>query len=197
MTEVLLFHHVLGRTPGVLALAERFRAAGHVVHVPDLYDGHVFATIDEGFAYAQSRPDLDERADAVAAELPENLVYAGISYGAMHAQRLAQTRPGAAGALLLEGCVPLTGPWAFGPWPDGVPVQIHGMADDPYFSGEGDLDAAREIVALVGDGAELVLHPGAEHLFADDSLPSYDAVAAGELVGRALGFLDRIGLRER
>ena len=109
----------------------------------------------------------------------------------MAAQKLAQTRPGARGALLFYSCIPVTGDWAFGPWPDGVPVQIHGMDSDPIFAGEGDIDAAREIVATV-ENAELFLYPGDQHYFADSSLPSYDAEAAALLTRRVLDFLDRV-----
>ena len=108
----------------------------------------------------------------------------------MQAQRLAQTRPGAAGAVLLEACLPITGEWAFGPWPEGVPVQIHGMDADPIFAGEGDVDAARAIVAEVPD-AELHLYPGNVHLFEDRFLPSYDEQATQLLTERVLEFLDR------
>lgn len=194
MAEIVLFHHVAGLTPGIVALADAWRVAGHTVHTPDLYGGRVFDSLEAGIQFAQSSqaPDQDALADAAVADLPEGLVYAGISAGEMQAQRLAQTRPGAAGAILLEACIPLTGDWAFGPWPDGVPVQIHGMDADEFFAGEGDLDAAREIVAAV-PGAELFLYPGDGHLFEDRSLPSYDEGATRLLVQRTLAFLDRIG----
>lgn len=194
MAEIVLFHHVLGLTPGVIALADDWRAAGHTVHTPDLYGGRTFDTIKEGFAFAQGpdAPDQDALADATVSELPAGVVYAGISAGEMQAQRFAQTRPGARGAILLEACLPLTGDWSFGPWPDGVPVQIHGMDEDQFFAKEGDLDAAREIVATV-PGAELFLYPGDGHLFEDRSLPSYDAVAASLLTQRTLEFLGRLG----
>jgi dienelactone hydrolase len=121
------------------------------------------------------------------------VVYAGFSWGAAQAQRLAQTRPGTQGALLYEACIPLTGDWAFGPWPDGVPVQVHGMEQDPFFGLEGDLDAARELVATVGsDLAELFVYPGDQHLFTDSSLPSYDAMATELVVQRSLQLLDRV-----
>jgi dienelactone hydrolase len=192
MADVLLFHHILGRTPGVIALADDLRAAGHTVHVSDLYGGRTFTTIEDGAAFSKGL-DLAAPADAVAAELPAELVYAGISSGVMHAQRLAQTRAGAVGAVLLEGCLPLSGaPWALGPWPDGVPVQIHGMAADPIFADEGDLAAARVIVATVGPSAELFLYPGDGHLFADRSLPGYDAAAAELLTARVVEFLGRL-----
>jgi dienelactone hydrolase len=129
----------------------------------------------------------------VVAELPEALVYAGFSWGVMQAQRLAQRRAGAKGALLYESCVPITGEWAFGPWPEGVPVQIHGMDEDEFFAKEGDIDAAREIVATVGPGlAELFVYPGDAHLFADRTLASYDADAAALLIERTLAFLGRV-----
>ncbi len=190
MAEIVIFHHILGLTPGIEALADDLRAAGHTVHTPDLYGGRRFDSIEAGAAFAggPDKPDLAALADQAVAELPADLVYLGISSGVMHAQRLAQTRPGAAGAILLEACVPITGDWAFGPWPDGVPVQIHGMDADEFFAGEGDVDAARAIVEAV-PGAELFLYPGDRHLFEDSSLPSYDAAATALLMMRVRAFL--------
>jgi dienelactone hydrolase len=107
----------------------------------------------------------------------------------MPAQRLAQTRPGAVGALLCEAFLP---PTEFGDgWPDGVPVQIHGMDGDPFFAGEGDIDAARAFVASTDD-AELFVYPGDRHLFSDRSLSSHDADAAGLLTDRAIAFLSSL-----
>jgi dienelactone hydrolase len=193
MADVLLFHHIQGLTPGVVALADELRAAGHTVHTPDLYGGRTFDTIEAGAGYSQGEdaPDLDKLADEAVADLPEALVYAGISSGVMQAQRLAQKRSGAAGAILMEACLPISGEWAIGPWPAGVPVQIHGMDADEFFAGEGDVAAAREIVDQV-DGAELFLYPGDKHLFEDSSLSSYDADAAALLQKRVLEFLARV-----
>ncbi len=193
MAEVLLFHHAQGLTPGVLAFAEELRAAGHTVHAPDLLDGRLFDTLEAGLAYAREVgfDEVRARGARAAEDLPAELVYAGFSLGEMAAQELAQTRPGARGALLFYSCIPITGEWAFGPWPDGVPVQIHGMDADPIFVGEGDVDAAREIVDTVPD-AELFLYPGDQHYFADSSLPSYDADATALLTRRVLDFLARV-----
>ena len=190
MAEVLLFHHAQGLTPGVLAFADELRAAGHTVHTPDLFDGQTFGSIDAGMAHIKSVgfEALGARGVALADDYPNELVYAGFSFGVMIAQQLAQTRPGARGALLFYSAVPISGEWAFGPWPDGVPVQIHGADADPYFVGEGDIDAAREIVEKVDD-AELFLYPGDQHYFADSSLPSYDAAATALLTQRVLDFL--------
>jgi dienelactone hydrolase len=196
MAEVVLFHHVQGVTDGVRAFADQLRSGGHLVHTPDLFDGERPATIDDGIALAQRIGDdtIGERADQAVAGLPDGLVYAGFSLGVVSAQRLAQTRPGARGALLYESCLPITGEWAIGPWPAGVPVQIHGMDKDPFFALEGDIDAASELVETVGpELAELFVYPGDRHLFTDSSLPSYDADAAALVIRRSREFLDRVG----
>ncbi|TMM33004.1 MAG: dienelactone hydrolase [Actinobacteria bacterium] len=188
MAEVLLFHHALGQTSGFLAFADELRRAGHTVHTPDLYDGRTFQTLNDGIAYAEEIGfgNVIERGVRVADDLPDELVYAGFSLGVLPAQKLAQTRPGARGALLFYSCVPVS---EFGSsWPADVPVQIHGMDADPIFMDEGDVDAAREIVASAPQ-AELFLYPGDQHYFADSSLPSYDPEAAALLGKRVLDFL--------
>lgn len=193
MAEVLLFHHVQGLTPGVVAFADELRAAGHTVHTPDLLDGRTFPTIDEGLAYVGQVGfgQVNDRGLRAAELLPSALVYAGFSLGVPPAQQLAQTRPGARGAVLCHSCMPVA---EFGTiWPDGVPVQVHGMDADPFFADEGDLDAARALVAETPD-AELFLYPGEQHLFADSSLPSYDPSATALLTQRVLSLL--AGLRD-
>jgi dienelactone hydrolase len=188
MAEVLLFHHAQGQTEGFHAFADELRRGGHTVHTPDLFDGRTFASIEEGMAYAEEIgfPDeILERGAQAANGLTDELVYAGFSLGVLPAQKLAQTRAGARGALLFYSCVPTA---FFGPWPAGVPVQIHGMDADPIFVGEGDIDAARELVASAAE-AELYLYPGDQHYFADSSLPSYDPEATALLTQRVLEFL--------
>ncbi len=192
MTDVLLFHHALGQTRGFHAFADSLRRAGHTVHTPDLYDGRTFETIEAGVDHARSigfQTVLD-RGVAAADDLPPALVYAGFSLGVMPAQKLAETRPGALGALLFDACLPVTEFAAA--WPRGVPVEIHAMEHDPSFALEGDIEAARDLVASTRD-AELYLYDGDRHLFADESLPWYDAAAAALLRERVLAFLDRVG----
>lgn len=188
MAEVLLFHHAQGLTPGVLRFAEELRQGGHTVHTPDLYDGRTFDQLDDGLAYAQEIGfgDVLERGVRTADDLPDELVYAGFSLGGMPAQKLAQTRPGARGALLLHSFVP-TSEFGSG-WPTDVPLQIHAMDADPFFVGEGDIDAAREVVDST-ERAEMFLYPGDQHLFADASLASYDEDASRLLTERVLDFL--------
>jgi dienelactone hydrolase len=186
MAEILLFHHAQGQTEGFGSFADELR---HTVHTPDLFDGRTFPSIDAGMAYAEELgfPDgIIDRGESAANELPNELVYAGFSLGVLPAQKLAQTRGGARGALLFYSCVPAA---AFGTsWPADVPLQVHGMDADPIFVGEGDVDAAREIVDST-ERAELFLYPGDQHYFADPSLPSYDAEATALLTTRVLDFL--------
>ncbi|MDQ3411256.1 MAG: dienelactone hydrolase family protein [Chloroflexota bacterium] len=191
MAEVVLFHHAQGLTPGVVAFAGELRRAGHTVHTPDVYDGRTFTTLEEGVAHAEEIGfgEVIERGLRAVEGLPAGLVYAGFSLGVLPAQRLAQTRAGARGALLCHSCVPVS---EFGvAWPGGVPVQVHAMDADPIFVDDGDIDAARALVDEA-TGADLFLYPGDQHLFADSSLPSYDADAAELLTERVLSFLDGV-----
>jgi dienelactone hydrolase len=192
MAEILLFHHVMGLTPGMTAFADQLRSAGHIVHTPDLFDAHTFTTLEEGIGYARTIgfDTIIDGGVTVAETLGPELVYAGFSMGVMPAQKLAQTREGARGALFFESCLPVT---EFGDqWPDGVPVQIHGMDADPEFADGGDLDAAQALVDST-DRAELFLYPGDVHIFADSSLPSYDRTATMLMTDRVLAFLSGLG----
>ncbi len=188
MAELLLYHHVQGLTAGVQSFAEELRQAGHTVHTPDLFDRRTFDTIDEGMAFAREAgfDALVGRGLAAAETIPAEAVYAGFSFGVMVAQQLAQTRPGAGGALLMSGCLPFS---EFGEaWPQGVPAQVHGKDADPFFT--EDLEAAHALVDST-DQTELFLYPGGEHLFADSSLAEYDDSAAALLTERVLAFLER------
>ncbi len=191
MTEVVLFHHAQGLTSGVRTFADDLRRVGHTVHTPDLFDGRTFDTVEAGVKHAGEIgfDEIMKRGVRAVDELPAGLVYAGFSLGVMPAQKLAQTRAGARGALLFHACLPVSEFGSF--WPEGVPVQVHGMDADPFFAEEGDLDAARALVAGAGD-ADLFLYPGDQHLFADNSLASYDADAATLLNQRVLAFLDDV-----
>jgi dienelactone hydrolase len=184
MADIVVFHHAQGLTDGVLQFAEDLRSAGHVVKVPDLYNGATFGTVTEGVAFAESvgiDAILSRAAEAVD-RLPEQLVYAGFSLGAVAAQEFAQTRPNAQGALLYHGGSPTSR--FLRPWPDGVPLQIHVMDADEWM----ELDVAKSLTDEVA-GAELFVYSGSKHLFADSSLDDYDEGAAQLLLERTLTFL--------
>lgn len=204
MANVLLFHSELGLTPGTDAFADLLRDAGHIVTAPDLYDGQVFRTLEDGLGYASEvgLEVIEALGVRIAEQLPEDLVYIGFSLGVLPAQRLAQTRPGARGAVLVSACVP-PGAYAF-TWPAGVPLQIHAMAEDQVFVEEGDLDAARNLIESIaaepggtwGGGAtpdeasvKLMLYPGNTHFFVDISSPDYDEDYAPAVTGSVLELL--------
>lgn len=190
MTDLILFHHIQGLTKGVEEFVEKLRAAGHRVTVPDLFQGATFPTMEEGFAHAQKLglETMEAAAMAVAEELPEQLVYAGFSMGAMSAHKLAQTRPGAIGALLYHhGDVPID---TFGDsWPKGVDLQIHISEQDEFFEPETAQDFVDKANAQAD--AELFIYPGSNHLFVDSSLPSYDPESAEIVLQRTLEFLEQ------
>lgn len=186
MTTMVLFHSAQGLRPGVHAFADQLRAAGHTVHTPDYFDGNVFDDLADGVAYRDQLgiPEVARRGQAAVENLPNDVVYAGFSLGSGPAQLLAQTRPGALGALLFHGCLPSA---AFGtPWPDSVPLAVHTMADDPWV----DLDVARGLVGEAKEG-ELFTYPGSGHLFLDPDLPDYDKAAADLVLERVLAFIGR------
>lgn len=188
MAEVLLFHHALGQTAGFLRFAEELRVAGHTVHAPDLYGGRTFDDLDEGVAFAEEVgfDTIVSRGTEVAGRLPDPLVYAGFSLGALPAQALTQTRPGAVGALLFHGGVPTSE--FTQPWPAGVPLQLHTTEGDAWT----ELDVLRSLAEQI-NSAELFVYPGSAHLFADSSLDEYDESSARLLTERALDLLARMG----
>ncbi len=191
MNEIILYHHGQGLTDGVLEFAETLRSAGHTVHTPDFYDGHVFATLDEGVAYRDEIgiPELANRAVAAAQTLPADLVYAGFSLGTGPAQLLAQTRPGARGALLMSGCLP---PAVFEtPWPTDVPVAVHTTENDPWV----DLDVANGLVSEAHGTLER--YPGSAHLFADPASSDYDPSLASRLEATVLEWLRALDQSKR
>lgn len=196
MAEVVLFHHAQGLTDGLIALADELRDYGHIVHTPDLYGGRTFKTLDEGVAHAKEIGfgEVTERGVRAVEGLPAQLVYMGISLGVVPAQRLAQTRDGAQGALLVSACLPSS---EFGStWPTTVPLQIHGKEADPEFANEWDLPAARALVDEAAK-AELFLYPGEQHLFVDGSLDAFDADAAALFKQRVSQFLVQEALADK
>lgn len=189
MAEVILYHHAQGLTSGIVAFADQLHRAGHLVHTPDLFGGRTFNDLEQGMRFVEELgfDEVSTRGERAADRLPPELIYAGFSLGVLPAQKLAQTRPGALGALLFCSCVPVS---EFGSaWPKRVSVQIHAMESDPFFCDEGDIDAARDLIEEA-EQADLFLYPGNQHIFVDSSLPSYDETASALLMQRVLDFLD-------
>lgn len=190
MAEIVCFHHAQGLTPGVQELADRFREAGHRVHLPDLYEGRVFADLGSGVEHAEAIgfAELVDRG-VRAAEPVTAPVVVGLSMGVLPAMRVAMTRTDVRAAALLHACVPPD--QLGGTWPARLPTQVHGMDEDPEFAAAGDLAAARAL-AEASDLVRVFTYPGDAHLFTDPSLPVYDDLAAGQVVDRILTLLDSL-----
>lgn len=200
MAEVVLFHSVLGLRPGVIAAAERLRAAGHRVHTPDFFDGEVFDSIEDGLRKEEALGyvEIARRARESVAGLPEGLVYAGFSMGIVYAEVLAAEGPGALGAVLMHGAAPvedLKEYFGVERWPEGVPVQVHYATRDPWVEAEAEVVPLGDAVRAAGADFEAYTYPGSAHLFADPDLPEYDRASSEEMWERVLAILDRIDAR--
>jgi dienelactone hydrolase len=193
MAHVVLMHSVLGIRPGVTDAADRLRAAGHEVLVPDLFEGRVFDSYDPALAYAEEELGhavLHRRAQEAVAGLPDGFVSIGFSLGSMIATRLAAVRP-VSGVVMLGGAVPIS--WFDASWPEGVPAQTHQTVGDPWREDDA-LEQARADVAAGGAELEVFDYPGTGHLFSDPSLPDeYDAGASELMWSRILPFVGALG----
>ena len=182
MAEVVVFHHALGVTDAVQHFATVLREGGHTVHVPDLFDGRTFTDIEEGVAYSEELGGpmaMVEKGRTAVEALPADVFYAGFSLGVLPAQSLAQTRPGARGAVLCYAALPL-GQWGDNwpeKWPEGVALQLH------ILDGDEDFEIAQGLASTV-PGADLYVYPGREHYFAE-----HDVDARELLTQRVLTFL--------
>ena len=175
MAEIVLFHTALGLRPGVTAAADRLRAAGRTVRAPDYYDGQVFDDLDDGLRKRDELgyAEIARRAKKAVDDLPAGLVFAGFSLGAVPAELLAAARPGARGAVHMHAAIPVEEMGRFGVerWPEGVPVQVHYAAEDPWVEAE-EVAALGGAVKGAGAAFEACAYPGSGHLFADPDRPS-------------------------
>lgn len=188
--NIVLFHSAYGLRPAVHAAADRLRAAGHVVHVPDLYEGRTTETVEAGMAVKDEigRDELLMRAVTVSGPLShQGLVYAGFSLGGSIAQNLALADGNARGLLLLHGTSDIADDAA-----TGIPVQLHVAEPDPFESDDW-LNAWYLRMRKAGADVEIHRYRGAGHLYTDPDLDDYDADAAERTWAIALDFLADIG----
>ncbi|MHC0432094.1 dienelactone hydrolase family protein [Streptomyces sp. O3] len=188
--NIMLFHSAYGLRPGVHAAAERLRAAGHEVRVPDLYDGRTAETVEEGMRIKDEIGSDELLKRAVLASAPHSdagLVYAGFSLGGSLAQNLALGDEKARGLLLLHGTSDIAEDAAV----DELPVQLH-IADPDPFEPDDWLNAWYLRMRRAGADVEVYRYRGAGHLYTDPELPDHDAEAADETWRLALGFLDSL-----
>jgi len=186
-STIVLFHSAYGLRPAVHAAADRLRAAGHEVLVPDLYDGRTAETVEEGMAVQDgiSTDELLKRAVAAVAPVADRgLVYAGFSLGGSIAQTLALADEKARGLLLLHGTSDIAEDAAT----DGLPVQLH-VADPDPFETHDWLSAWYLRMRRAGADVEVYRYPGAGHLYTDPELADHDPEATAATWPVALAFL--------
>jgi dienelactone hydrolase len=188
MATVILFHSVYGLRSLELDAVERLQAAGHKAFAPDLYDGWVASSIDEGFELKDEIgwPTICERAEWAMAGLPPSTVLAGFSMGAAVAASLWPKRPQTAGVLFLHSIAQISESPR-----KGLPVQVH-LADPDRFEPAEDVAAWRSAAARSQIAVDVFTYPGAGHLYTDASLPDYDAKAADLTWSRVIRFLDAL-----
>jgi dienelactone hydrolase len=191
MSQIALFHSVLGVRPGVVDAAEKLRSEGHEVEVVDQYGGLVFddyqkaSTFAEGIGY----PVLMERAVSAVAHLADGFIAAGFSNGGGMSEYVA-TRRHVAGVLMLSGVLSLE-MLGVSAWPSGVTAQIHYTLDDPFRRQES-IDTVADAIRSAGAPVEIFDYPGEGHLFTDASLPlEYDAASSELLWQRVFAFCAR------
>ncbi|QYH36703.1 dienelactone hydrolase family protein [Salinibacterium sp. M195] len=188
MTNIALFHSVLGARPGFHDAAERLRAEGHEVTAVDQYDGRTFDSYDEASAFAEDigYPALMAIAAQAVGHLPDGFITAGFSNGGGMAEYVA-TQRNVAGVLMFSGALDLS-MLGVAAWPAGVPAQIHYALDDPFRS-QAEIDAVTQLVRAAGASVDVFDYPGAGHLFTDSSLPAeFDAESTELLWSRVLPF---------
>lgn len=190
MTNIALFHSVLGVRPGISDAADRLRSDGHVVVVVDQYEGRAFDDYAEasGFAESIGFPRLMEIAEEAVARVPDGFIAAGFSNGGGMAEFVA-TRRAVSGVVMLSGALDLA-MIGVTQWPRSVPAQIHYTVDDPFRS-QDEINAVAALVDAAGANLEVFDYPGTGHLFTDASLPKeFDAQAADLLWSRVLRFCE-------
>jgi dienelactone hydrolase len=190
MADIVLLHSAFGLRPAVHAAADRLRAAGHRVEVPDLYDGRTADAVEDGMTIKDEigREELLRRAVAAGARLgTERPVYAGLSMGAALAQTLALADDRARGLLLLHGTSDLAAEASA----EDLPVQLH-VADPDAFEPDEWLNTWYLAMRRAGADVEVYRYPGAGHLYTDPDLADYDAEAADRTWTLALAFLESL-----
>lgn len=185
MSTIVVFHSALGRRPAVHRFAERLRAHGHDVHVPDLFDGKVFDRLEDGVAErdAVGIPGLMGRAASAMADMPDKVVVVGFSMGAGSAQWLAATRPGVQGCVLVGGVLPIEA-LGVGRWPS-VPTEVHYAQGDPWV----DEAVVRDFAASAPDRIAVTTYSAGGHLFADEDCEDFDADSAARLAQKVRDFV--------
>jgi carboxymethylenebutenolidase len=192
---VVVIQEWWGLVPHIEDVCDRFAAEGFVALAPDLYRGESTTEPDEAgklmmaLNIEQAAKDMSGAVDKVAEVAGTDAVgTVGFCMGGGLALVLAAHRPDK-----VKAAVPFYG---LIPWPDAQPdwsaleaaVEGHYAEQDGFFGPEqvAELQATLD---SSGKRANLVVHPGVDHAFFNDTRPEvYDAEQAGQAWESTLAF---------
>jgi carboxymethylenebutenolidase len=182
--------------PHIQDVCDRFAAEGFVALAPDLYRGEATTEPDEAgklmmaLNIEQAAKDMSGAVDEVATRAGGSRVgVTGFCMGGGLALVLACRRPD-----LIKACVPWYGVI---PWPEAQPdwsrldgpVLGHFAEEDGFF-GPDAVAELRETLGSLGKEAELIVHPGVDHAFFNDTRPEvYDALTSATCWAQTVAFL--------
>jgi len=191
---LILVHEWWGLSDHIRGIADRFAQAGFGVLAPDLYQGKVTKDAQEAGRLMQS---LDQQRalatlDAAVAYLGEQ---PGVRHGAIGVTGFCM---GGSFALLLachNQAIRASAPFYGDVPPDDVlrqlsaPVLFIGAERDQWITIE-KMERLREALRRYGKEGEVVIYPGADHAFFNDTRPEvYNREAAEDAWRRVVDFL--------
>ena len=185
-----------GLVPHITDVCDRFAAEGFLALAPDLYRGESTTEPDEAgklmmaLNMAQAAKDLSGAVDEVSVRSGGDFVgITGFCMGGGLALVAATQRPDK-----IKACVPWYG---LIPWPDAQPdwdrldaaVLGHYAENDGFFTPAAAQELADDLRSR-GKDAEIVIHPGVDHAFFNDTRPEvYNAAESLAAWQQTVGFL--------
>ncbi len=184
-----------GLVPHIEDVCDRFAAEGFVALAPDLYHGESTTEPDEAgklmmaLNIEQAAKDMSGAVVEVATRSGGGRVgVTGFCMGGGLALVLACHRPD-----LVKACVPWYG---LIPWPEAQPngtrldaaVLGHYAEQDGFFGPDAVAELQEKLTSL-GKDVELIIHPGVDHAFFNDTRPEvYDAATSGQAWTQTVAF---------
>ncbi len=192
---IIVIQEWWGLVDHIRDVCDRFAAAGFVALAPDLYHGVTVAEPDEAgkammaLRMDRAAKDMSGAVDELVSRSTGGQVgVIGFCMGGGLALVLATQRPDAVAAV-----VPCYGVIA---WPDAQPdysklsaaVLGHYAGNDDFFTPEA-AEALGEQLRGLGKEVEIIVYPGVDHAFFNDTRPEvYNAEAANAVWARSLAF---------
>jgi carboxymethylenebutenolidase len=191
---LVMLHDHWGVTAHLRTQARRFAEQGYYVIVPDLFKRQIATTPE------QARTLIDQLGEAALAHV-RAAIHALLTHHKCNS-KIGLVGWGMGGKLALQTATyrdDLSGVVTFSSLPEGVSAAELRMLDEAVLAIFGEKDAACppervEQMQRILSGSklphEVVIYPGADRDFFDDSRPAFNLDAAENAWKRALAFLD-------